>query len=375
MRPMERELTALKRSGAKVMIMTEMETPRDTFILNRGVYNQPTTKVAMATPASLPPMSPDLPNNRLGLAKWLMSPDNPLTARVAVNRFWERYFGVGLVKTQEDFGSQGEPPSHPDLLDHLASEFMDSGWDVKALQKRIVMSATYCQSSAGTPESYAADPENRLLSRGPRLRLPANVIRDQALFVAGLMVDQVGGPPVKPYQPEGLWKEIIKGRVEYRRDSGAKLYRRSLYTLWRRAVKPPLMMLLDSNERDTCNVNQKRTNTPLQALLLLNDVTFVEAARGLGARMIREGGRNAGDRIDFGMRVCVGRPATEKERAILGAELTSSLGRFEKNPTAAALLISSGESGRGAGLNHAELAAYTELARVLLNLDETMTKQ
>ena len=375
MRPLERELAALKRTGAKVMIMAEMQKPRDTFILNRGVYNQPTRKVAMATPASLPPMAPDLPNNRLGLAKWLMARENPLTARVAVNRFWERYFGVGLVKTQEDFGSQGEPPSHPDLLDHLAAEFMDSGWNIKALQKLIVMSATYRQSSNGTRESYQADPENRLLSRGPRLRLAANVIRDQALFVAGLLVDKVGGPPVKPYQPEGLWKEIIKGRVEYKRDSGAKLYRRSLYTLWRRAVKPPLMMLLDSNERDTCSVNQKRTNTPLQALLLLNDVTFVEAARGLGARMIREGGGNAAARIDFGMRVCVGRSARENEREILGSELSSNLERFSKDSNAAASLISSGDSKALGDLDRAELAAYTALARVLLNLDETMTKQ
>ena len=375
MRPLERELAALKRSGAKVMIMAELETPRDTFILNRGVYNQPTAKVAMATPASLPPMAADLPNNRLGLAKWLVSSENPLAARVAVNRFWERYFGVGLVKTQEDFGSQGEPPSHPELLDHLAAEFMASGWDVKALQKRIVTSGTYRQSSRGAPESYAADPENRLLSRGPRLRLAANVIRDQALFVAGLMVDKVGGPPVKPYQPEGLWKEIIKGRVEYRRDSGEKLYRRSLYTLWRRAVKPPLMMLLDSNERDTCNVNQKRTNTPLQALLLLNDVTFVEAARGLAGRMIHEGGATASDRIDFGMRLCVGRPAKEEEREILGGELAASLRGFTKDPEAAAALVAGGESGAPAGVGAVELAAYTALARALLNLDETMTKQ
>jgi len=305
----------------------------------------------------------------------LVSPENPLTARVAVNRFWERYFGVGLVKTQEDFGSQGELPSHPELLDHLASGFISSGWDIKRLQKLIVMSATYRQSSQGSPESYSEDPENRLLSRGPRFRLPASVIRDQALFVAGLLVESLGGPPVKPYQPEGLWKEIIKGRVAYQRDSGAKLYRRSLYTLWRRAVKPPLMMLLDSNERDTCNVNQKRTNTPLQALLLLNDVTFVEAARGLGARMIREGGASIEERIDFGMRCCVGRSATLKERAVLKSELNAFRSSFEKNPAAAGALLSNGASASVEDLNPVELAAYATVARIILNLDETMSKQ
>ncbi len=375
MRPLERELAALKRAGAKVMIMAEMEQPRETHILERGVYNQPLAKVGMATPGFLPPMREGWPNNRLGLAKWLVAPENPLTSRVAVNRFWERYFGVGIVKTQEDFGSQGEPPTHPELLDHLAAEFIASGWDVKGLQKRIVMSATYRQSSRGSEESYARDPENRLMSRGPRQRLSATVIRDQALFAAGLLVEEIGGPPVKPYQPDGLWREIIKGRVEYKRDAGASLYRRSLYTLWRRAVKPPLMMLLDSNERDTCNVSQKRTNTPLQALLLLNDETFVEAARGLGARMIREGGATATERIDFAMEWCVGRKATKQEREILAAELSANLLRYRSEADAAKALLSMGASEPQTGLDPAELAAHTALARVILNLDETVTNQ
>jgi len=369
------EQTRALRSGSKVMVMADRAKPRETFMLDRGVWNQPTTKVTAATPAFLPPLNKEVPRNRLGLARWLVGPENPLTARVLVNRVWEHFFGVGIVKTQEDFGSQGEPPSHPDLLDHLASRFMKSDWDFKALQREIMMSATYLQSSAGTAESFTADPENRLLSRGPRFRLSAQVIRDQALAASGLLVNQLGGPPVKPYQPDGLWREIIKGRVEYKRDSGEKLYRRSLYTLWRRAVKPPEMLLFDANERDTCSVSQKRTNTPLQALVLLNDVTFVEAARGLAARMIREAGEDAAARIDRGMQLLLGRRAKATEREVLLAELSNQSDLFKRSPEAVKEFLAEGESAMSVGLEPVELAAYTAVARILLNLDETITKE
>ncbi len=374
--PLNQRSAALRQTGAKVMIMGEMEDdPRKSYILDRGAYDQPKEEVFPETPSALPPMDPNLPKNRLGLAQWLVEPDHPLTARVMVNRIWEQYFGTGIVKTQEDFGSQGELPSHPDLLDYLAWRFVQEGWDVKALRKLIVTSATYQQVSLVTPELLEIDPENRLLARGPRYRLPAAVIRDQALAASGLMVGTMGGEPVKPYQPEGLWKEIIKGRVVYKRDTGDALYRRSLYTLWRRAVKPPLMMLLDSNERDTCAVNARRTNTPLQALLLMNDITFVETARALATRMIQEGGDDEASRITHGMLLLTAREPSAEEADILVTEFANQLAHYQSHPEEAAELIAYGESKPAAGLDAAELAAYTNVARILLNLDETITKE
>ncbi|MCB1061677.1 MAG: PSD1 domain-containing protein [Verrucomicrobiae bacterium] len=375
MRPLETEATRLRRTGAKIMVMAEMPKPRPTHILERGSFDQPRELVTAETPSFLPPMKPGLPKNRLGLAKWLVDPENPLTARVIVNRTWERFFGVGLVKTQEDFGSQSEAPSHPELLDYLASWLMENGWDLKALEREIVMSATYRQASTITPEALERDPDNRLMARGPRYRLPAGVIRDQALAAGGLLVTELGGPPVKPYQPAGLWKEIIKGQVEYKPDTGNKLYRRGLYTLWRRAVKPPLMVLLDANERDICAVNQKRTNTPLQALLLMNDVTFVEAARGLGSRMLTEGGADEDSRLAHGFELTVARPPLEQERVVLGSQLATDLAHYRAHPEEAQALITIGESKADPALDPIELAAYTHLARVLLNLDETLNKE
>ncbi len=374
-RPLNNRLTQLRRTGAKVMIMEELPEPREAHILERGAWDQPRDPVTANTPAFLPPMAKDLPRNRLGLAMWLTNPENPLTSRVAVNRFWERYFGVGLVETQEDFGLQGESPSHPELLDYLARRFVDSGWDVKALQKFIVMSATYCQDSSASPALAAADPDNRLLARGPRFRLPANVIRDQALYASGLLVEKSGGPPVKPYQPEGLWREIIKGRAEYTQDTGENLYRRSFYTLWRRAVNPPLMSLLDANGRDLCAVSQGRTNTPLQALLLLNDVTFVETARGLATRMLKSKADTEKDRLALGMRLVVGRPATTEEGDVLLTELQTQRERFSRESEKAEQLVTVGESEPDPDIDTIELAAYTAVARVMLNLDETLSKQ
>ncbi|MCB1232820.1 MAG: PSD1 domain-containing protein [Verrucomicrobiae bacterium] len=375
MRPLESEAAKLRGTGAKIMVMAELDKPRETHLLERGAWDQPREVVTADSPSFLPPMDPKLPKNRLGLAKWLTGPDHPLTARVIVNRTWERFFGTGLVKTQEDFGSQGDAPTHPELLDYLASWLIENGWDLRALEREIVMSATYRQRSTVSPQAQEIDPDNRLISRGPRYRLPAAVIRDQALSAAGTLVPDLGGPPVKPYQPAGLWKEIIKGRVEYKRDTGDKLYRRSLYTLWRRAVKPPLMELLDSNGRDICAVNQKRTNTPLQALLLMNDVTFVEAARGLAGRMISEGGESVSDRLTQGYLLTMARPPTEPELNVLESQLESDLAHYRENPAEASSLLMIGESKSDPKLDPVELAAYTNIARVLLNLDETVTKE
>ncbi|MDP6468819.1 MAG: PSD1 and planctomycete cytochrome C domain-containing protein [Pirellulaceae bacterium] len=378
---LQRKQSQMLKTGSKVMVMADMAQPRQTHILERGAYNRPGKPVTAGTPSWLPPMDESWPKNRLGLARWLVDQRHPLTARVAANRFWAHHFGVGLVKMQDDFGTQGELPSHPELLDYLALHFMESGWDVKGLHKLIVLSSTYRQTSdvavslRTTKRGYEFDPENRLLARGPRLRLPAAVIRDQALAVSGLLVEQRGGPPVKPYQVDGLWREIIKGGPTYKPDTGDKLRRRSLYTLWRRAVKPPLMMLLDANERDTCKVSQQRTNTPLQALLLLNDVTFVEAARGLAERLIREGGDNTADRIAYGMMQTTGRRPTDEESLILEGELESYRATYESAPDAAKALIAVGETKPDAELPAAELAAYTALARLLLNLDETITSE
>ena len=375
--PLEKRLARLKGTGAKVMVMGDRAERRKSFILRRGAFDQPTDEVSADTPSFLPPMDNGLPKNRLGLARWLVDPKHPLTARVAVNRTWERFFGTGLVKTPEDFGAQGELPSHPELLDYLATRLIESEWDLQGLQKLILTSATYRQSSHVSDEAIAKDPENRLLARAPRYRLPAPVIRDQALAASGLLVERIGGKPVKPYQPPGLWREIIKGRVAYKRDTGEKLYRRSLYTLWRRAVEPPLMSLLDANGRDTCAVDLKRTNTPLQALLLLNDETFVELARGLATRMIEaeEGGSSDETRISAGYEFVLGRKPTEQESRILLDELRKQREYFRTASDYASSFIAIGERKPPTHIDPIELAATTSVARVLLNLDETLTKE
>ena len=288
---------------------------------------------------------PACPNNRLGFAKWLVDPANPLPARVAVNRFWQMYFGTGLVKTVEDFGSQGEWPSNPDLLDWLATEFVRTGWDMKAMQKTIVMSATYRQSSQVTPELLQKDPENRLLARGPRVRLSADVVRDQALAVSGLLVDKIGGPSVKPYQPAGLWKELTGGE-DYKPDHGEGLHRRSLYTFWKRTAPPPMMMNFDGAGRETCVVREMRTNTPLQSLNLMNDVTFLEAARGLAQRMLREGGNTAEERIAYGFRLATARrPSRAKARCCRQLSLLS--GRLPGRSAGGAEVSEPGRSREG----------------------------
>ena len=353
------------------MVMAENSERKETFLRLRGVYNDLGEKVERDVPGILPPMPAELPRNRLGFAKWLVSDENPLTARVTVNRYWQKYFGMGLVKTSEDFGSQGEKASHPQLLDWLATEFVSSGWDVAGMQKLIVMSATYRQASNMTQEMLQRDPENRLLTRGPRVRLPGPVLRDQALFTSGLLVEKIGGPSVSPYQPANLWIEMSMG-TRYKQSKGDDLFRRSLYTVWKRTVNPPSMALLDAADRESCFVGFKRTNTPLQALTLLNETAFVESARHLGERMLREGGD---DPIGFGFRVVTSSQPTSRERAILENALADFRSEYQSDPKAAEKLIATGTTPVPKDLDRMELAAHTALANVLLNLDEVITNE
>jgi hypothetical protein len=360
-----------------VMVMAESPQPRDTFVLKRGAYDNHGEKVTPGVPAILPPLRPEWPKNRLGLARWLVDRGNPLTARVTVNRFWQMYFGTGLVKTVQDFGSQGEWPIHADLLDWLAVEFMDSGWNMKAMHRTIVTSATYRQSSKAAPELLQKDPENRLLARGPRLRLGPDMIRDQALAVSGLLVEKVGGPSVKPYQPPGLWQELAGGKG-YEADRGEGLYRRTLYTFWKRTVAPPFMINFDSPSRETCTVLETRTNTPLQALDLMNDVAFVEASRKLAERLLREGGTDPGERIDYLYRLVLGRPVEPAEKQIVLETLRRFESRYGADWDAAKTFLRQGDSPvakPAAKMGASELAAYTAVASLILNLDETITRE
>jgi hypothetical protein len=356
------------------MVMEEMAAPRETHLLIRGMYDRPGDVVTPMLPAALASSSNAYPPNRLGLARWLVDPSNPMTARVTANRFWQMYFGTGIVKTTEDFGSQGEPPSHPELLDWLATEFVRTGWDVKALQKTIVMSATYRQASRLTPELLAKDPDNRLLARGPNLRLSADIVRDQALAIAGLLVNKIGGPSVKPYQPDGLWNEIGGGGV-YAQDHGDNLYRRSLYTFWRRTIPPPSMANFDASARENHIVRPVITNTPLQALDLMNDVAYVEAARVFAQRVMKEGGKTPLERIPYAFRLATARLPKPAESAILLDAFRRNLDQFKSKPDAALKYVSYGEHPRDAGLDVSELAAYTSVTSLILNLNETVMKE
>ncbi|MSR56250.1 MAG: DUF1553 domain-containing protein [Planctomycetaceae bacterium] len=363
------------------MVMQELPTPRETHILLRGEYDKPGDKVTRGTPGCLPAFPPRGPLNRLGFARWLVEPNHPLTARVAVNRLWQMLFGTGIVKTVDDFGAQGEWPSHAELLDWLACEFMQPGdnlgtapaWDTKRLLRLLVTSSTYRQSSRVTSELWHRDPDNRLLARGPRLRLPAEMVRDQALFASGLLVEKRGGPSVKPYQPDGLWKELAD--VEYVQDHGDNLYRRGMYTFWKRTIPPPTMMTFDSAGRETCIVRETRTNTPLQALTLMNDVTFVEASRALAQRVLRAAGPTPAERLTLAFRLAVSRTPTPAELQVLVAGWQAQRDRFAADPQAADELLSQGELPRDNQFDPAEAAAYTTLAGVILNLDETITKE
>ncbi|MBI1918271.1 MAG: PSD1 domain-containing protein [Planctomycetes bacterium] len=361
------------------MVMQEMLQARETFLLLRGQYDKRGEKVTPAVPASLPPLPSGAPANRLGLAKWLVDRGNPLTARVAVNRFWQSFFGVGLVKTSEDFGSQGEPPSHPELLDWLAVEFVDSGWDVKHIVRLIMTSATYREASAVAPEVYARDPENRLLGRGGRIRLPAEYLRDQALAVSGLLEREVGGASVFPYQPPGLWRELTErgdsrnwSAQFYVQSHGRDLYRRGMYTFWKRTSPPPSLLTFDAPDRESCTVRRSRTNTPLQALVLMNDPTYVEASRKLAERLMKEA-KTTDERIVLALRLTTARKPSAEELAVLRRVYEQQLAVYRKDHQAALKLLGVGESKRDEKLDAAELASWAVIANVVLNLDETVT--
>ena len=371
------ERRAIENKIPSTMVMSEMATPRDTFVLVRGSYEKPGEKVTPAVPAFLPPMAPGLPHNRLGLARWIVDPANPLTARVTVNRYWQMYFGTGLVKTSDDFGSQGEAPSHPELLDWLATEFVRSGWDVKAMQRLIVTSAAYRQASNASPALRERDPENRLIARGPRARLEAEMIRDQALLVSGLLSPKMGGPSVKPYQPDGLWEQLsaFPGVKLFERSKGEDLWRRSVYSYWKRTVPPPSLTIFDAPTREACVVRRQMSSTPLQALALLNDEMYIETARKFAERIIKEGGSSQAQRLSWALRAATSRRATDAEVRILQRGLNRRLAFYRADPAAAEKLLSAGESPRDKSLNTAQLAAYTTSASVILNLDEVITRQ
>jgi hypothetical protein len=375
LRSLEQEKFRLEATFPTLMVMQELPQPRPAHVLRRGSYDAPGETVERGVPAVLPRMPKDSPNNRLGLARWLVSEANPLTSRVTVNRLWQMLFGAGLVKTAEDFGVQGELPSHPELLDWLATELQQTKWNVKGLLKTMVMSATYRQSSRATPEMQH-DPDNRLLARGPRLRLSAEMIRDQALFVSGLLVEKLGGPSVRPYQPAGLLNDMVFSNMTgYAQEKDEDLWRRSLYTFWKRTVMPPAMQVFDASSREYCKVSETRTNTPLQALNLMNDVTYVEAARMLAQRMLIEGGAKPEDRIARGFRLAAGRVPDESERQVLLNSLKAQLEHFQTHPDAAAGLLAVGEKRNDSEWKPQELAAYAVVASLILNLDEVITRQ
>jgi len=355
------------------MVMRDRKTPRSTYLLKSGLWNQPdkSKNLEPGVPACLPALPEAAPKNRLALARWLMRPDHPLTARVTVNRYWQQLFGVGLVKTSEDFGVQGDLPSHPKLLDWLAREFIDSGWDVKHVHKLIVTSATYRQSSRMTPELLEKDPYNRLLTRGPRFRLSAQALRDQALAIGGLLVEKQGGPGVMPYQPDGVWADVTLGKIKYKQGKGEDLYRRSIYTFWRRSVAPT--MFFDNQARQECSVRPSMTNTPLHALTLLNDVTYIEASRAMAQRVIEQADTPV-ERVQLAFRAATARRATAAELGTLIEMLDDLMGQFQADPDGAKKLIAIGASPADEAIDAAELAAYACLMNAILNLDEVVTK-
>jgi hypothetical protein len=373
-RAINEKIERLTKSFPTVMVMQEMTPRRETHVLVRGQYDRPGEKVMPGVPAALGPMKGNLPNDRLGFARWLADPANPLTSRVAVNRQWQMFFGAGLVRTTEDFGSQGDRPSHPALLDWLAAEFVRLAWDRKALDRLIVTSATYRQSSKATREAIERDPENRLLARGPRTRLAAELIRDQALAASGLLVERLGGPSVRPYQPPGLWKDLT-ALADYQPDTGANLYRRSLYTFWKRTIAPPAMIAFDASTRETCTVRETRTNTPLQALNLLNDMTYIEASRKLAERVLQTPVSSPAERIEQAFRRVLTRRPTRGESRILYESFARRLSSFRSDRGSARRLVAVGQSPRDERLDVAELAAYTTTASLILNLAEAVTKE
>jgi len=373
---LESETAAIKSRGAETLVNAEKPEPAKAFVLFRGEYDKRRDQVAPATPAALPAFPRDAPKNRLGLAQWLIAPEHPLTARVTVNRLWQEMFGTGLVKTTEDMGIMGEAPSHPELLDWLAVEFREKQWDVKGMIKLIVTSATYRQAAISTPEKVRKDGANRLISRGPRFRMDGEMIRDNALAASGLLVSKIGGPSVRPYQPTGVWEAVAMPGSDtrnYKQDTGDGLYRRSLYTFWKRAAPPASMEIFNAPSRETCTVRRERTNTPLQALVTMNDVQFVEAGRVLAEKAMQAAPSFDG-RLDFATNRLLARPFGERERAVMKVAYEDLLTTYKASPEEAKQLASVGETKRDETLNVAEHAAWTMIVNQLMNLDETLNK-
>jgi hypothetical protein len=372
----EKTLADIRSRGTIAHVMQESNATPAAFILFRGEYDKRRDEVRADTPDILPPMSDDLPRDRLGLAKWLLAPEHPLTARVTVNRFWQEVFGTGLVRTAGDFGGTGELPSNQELLDWLAVEFRESGWNVKEFFKRMVMSATYRQAAVTTPEKLAADRDNRLLSRGPRFRMDAEMVRDYALAASGLLVKKIGGPSVKPYQPEGVWEAVAmigSNTRDYKADNGDGLYRRSMYTFWKRSAPPASMDIFNAPSRETCTVRRERTNTPLQALVTLNDPQFVEAARHLAQAAVKHSGDD-NQRLDYVTARILARPLKADERPIVLASLAELLAHYQGHADDAKALLDVGESPADATLDAPLVAAWTMTVNELLNLDEVLNK-
>ncbi|MGL6094762.1 MAG: DUF1553 domain-containing protein, partial [Fimbriiglobus sp.] len=373
---LQAEEAGIRGRGTIAHIAVEKSGMAEAYILNRGEYDQRRDKVAPATPKALPAFPADLPKNRLGFAKWLLQPDHPLTARVTVNRLWQELYGAGLVRTAGDFGITGELPSHPDLLDWLAVEFREGGWDTKKFFKMLVTSAAYRQSAAITPEKLEKDRDNRLMSRGPRFRMDAEMIRDYALAASGLLVAKVGGPSVKPYQPDGVWEAVAmpnSNTRNYKRDAGESLYRRSLYTFWKRAAPPAFLDVMNAPNREVCVVRRDRTNTPLQALLTLNDVQYVEAARVLAEKAVKAAPTPA-ERLNFLANRVLARPLTSDEVRVLEPVFNDLLEHYRAAPADAKKLLAFGEAKTDPTLDPATVAAVTMLANQLLNLDEVLNK-
>ena len=367
---------AIENQIPDTMVMEELPKPRQAYVLIRGAYDKHGDPVQPGVPAVLPPLPKDAPPNRLGLAEWIVDPANPLTARVQANRLWEKFFGIGIVKTSENLGTQTEWPSNPELLDWLACEFVSLHWDMKALQKEIVMSAAYQQVSEVTPELLERDPENRLIARGPRFRLTAEQIRDQALAVSGLLVEKIGGPSVRPYEPRDQWSVNTLGNLQnYVIDKDDGVYRRSIYTFIKRTAAPANLSLFDQPSREYCIIRRSRTDTPLQALDLMNDPTYQEAARVLAQHLMQQVHGSPSDRIAEGFKQVTCRAPTPQELAILVKGFEKDLADFKKDPASAAKLIAVGDSPLDKQLDVPELAAYTVTTSVILNLDETVTRQ
>jgi Protein of unknown function (DUF1553)/Protein of unknown function (DUF1549)/Concanavalin A-like lectin/glucanases superfamily/Planctomycete cytochrome C len=375
---LEQEQGQIKARGTIAHVMTERADQAMAYILFRGDYDKRRDQVKADTPDALPPMPSDLPKNRLGFAQWLVRPEHPLTARVTVNRFWQEVFGTGLVKSAGDFGLTGEPPSHPELLDWLAVDFLDNGWDVKGFFKRLVTTAAYKQSAATTPEAVEKDPQDRYLARGPRYRMDAEMVRDYALAASGLLVPKIGGPSVRPYQPEGVWEAVAmpgSDTRDYRPDKGEKLYRRSLYTFWKRSAPPASMDIFNAPSREVCTVRRERTNTPLQALATMNDIQFVEAARRLAEVIVREGcDCDCGERYDLVSLRLLARTFRDEEKKIVKESFEGLLAYYKAHPEDAAKLIAVGDSKSDPTLDVPTLAAWTMLANELMNLDEVLNK-